>query len=88
MPSNGPDHLPQHELVVIRTFPHEIAARIAQLALDAHGIPSALLGDDAGGIHPALTFSRGMRLAVRHVDAVPALRVLDAPPDPEAEGSE
>jgi len=72
---------PQHGLVVIRTFPHEIAARIAQLGLDAHGIPSALLGDDAGGVYPALTFSHGVRLGVRHIDAVRALRVLDSQDD-------
>lgn len=68
----------QHEPVVIRSFPHEIAARIAQIALAAHDIPAVLLGDDAGGTHPALTFSHGVRLMVRHVDAVRALRVLDA----------
>jgi hypothetical protein len=58
-----------------------IAAHIARAALDAHEIPSMILGDDAGGLYPALAFSRGVRLAVQHADAVQAIRVLDMPAD-------
>lgn len=65
------------ELIVIRTYADGIAAAIAQAALDAHDIPAIVVGDDAGGIHPALTFAHGVRLAVRHADAVRALYVLD-----------
>lgn len=65
--------------IVIRTFSDAIAAHIAQAALDAHGIPAYLLGDDAGGMQAALTFSHGVRLCVRHRDAIAALRVLDGP---------
>lgn len=68
------------ELVVIRTFADAISAQIAQLALDAHNIQSVVVGDDAGGLYPALTFSKGVRLAVQHTDAVRALRLLDNPP--------
>ena len=67
------------DLVVIRSFPDVIAAHIAQAALDAHEIPSMIIGDDAGGLYPALAFSHGVRLAVRHVDAVKAIRLLDTP---------
>jgi hypothetical protein len=67
-----------HAPVVIRTFANELEAQLAQAVLDAHGIPSILLRDDAGGMHPMLQFLHGVRLAVRHVDAVPALRWLDA----------
>ena len=66
------------ELVVIRTFPDAISAHIAQAALDANDIRSIIVGDDAGGAYPPLTFSNGVRLAVQHVDAMRALRLLDA----------
>ncbi|MGI9091749.1 MAG: hypothetical protein ACR2GG_11725 [Gemmatimonadaceae bacterium] len=69
------------DLVVIRTFADAISAHIAQAALDAHDIPSVILGDDAGGLYPALTFSHGVRIAVQHANAVRAIRVLDSPPD-------
>lgn len=69
------------DLVVIRTFGDAISAHISQAALEAHDIRSIILGDDAGGFYPALTFAHGMRLAVQHADAVRALRILDAPAD-------
>ncbi len=69
------------DLVVIRTFADGISAHIAQAALDAHDIPAVILGDDAGGLYPALTFSHGVRLAVQHADAVRALYILDTPID-------
>ncbi len=65
------------ELVVIRTFPDAIAAHIAQAALDANDIQSIIVGDDAGGAYPALTFSNGVRLAVKHSEAMGALRLLE-----------
>ena len=64
--------------VVIRTYPNELAARVAQAVLEVHDIPSILLRDDAGGMQPTLSFLHGVRLAVRHRDAVTALRWLDA----------
>ena len=63
--------------VVIRTYPNEFAAQLAQIVLEAHDIPSMLLRDDAGGMEPMLAFLRGVRLAVRHEDAMRALRCLD-----------
>lgn len=65
------------DIVVIRTYADAISAHIAQAALDANGIRSIIVGDDAGGAYPALTFSNGVRLAVQHADAVNALRLLD-----------
>ena len=64
-------------IVVIRTFADAISAHIAQAALDANDIRSIIVGDDAGGAYPALTFSNGVRLAVQHSDAMRALRLLD-----------
>jgi nitrogen fixation protein len=66
------------EIVIIRTFGDAISAHIAQAALDANDIQSIIVGDDAGGAYPALTFSNGVRLAVKHADAVRALRLLDS----------
>jgi nitrogen fixation protein len=74
MPAAGSD------IVVIRIFPDAISAHIAQAALDANDIKSIIMGDDAGGAYPALTFSNGVRLAVQHVDAVKAIRLLDSEP--------
>lgn len=68
------------ELIVIRTFADGISAAIAHAALEANDIPAIVVGDDAGGVHPALTFAHGVRLAVRHGDAVRALHVLDHGP--------
>ena len=64
--------------VVIRSYRSEIEAQLAQAVLEAHGIPSMLLRDDMGGMQPTLTALSGVRLLVRHDDAVAALRILDA----------
>ena len=64
--------------VVIRSYPNAVEAQLAQAVLDAHGIPSMLLRDDMGGMQPTLTLLAGVRLLVRHEDAVEALRILDA----------
>jgi len=69
------------DIVVIRTFGDAISAHIAQAALEANEIRSIIIGDDAGGAYPALTFTNGIRLAVQHTDAVQALRLLDENPD-------
>jgi hypothetical protein len=67
----------ENDIVVIRTFADAISAHIAQAALDANDIRSIIVGDDAGGAYPALTFSNGVRLAVQHSDAMKALRLLE-----------
>jgi hypothetical protein len=73
----------ENDIVVIRTFADAISAHIAQAALDANDIRSIIVGDDAGGAYPALTFSNGVRLAVQHSDAMKALRLLDAETETE-----
>ena len=65
--------------VVIREFGDALTAHAARAFLEAHHIPALVLGDDAGGMQPALTYVRGVRLAVRHDDAVRALALLDRP---------
>jgi hypothetical protein len=63
--------------ITIRTYGSEIEALIGQAVLEAHGIRSVLLRDDAGGMQPALTFVHGVRLVVRADDADAAREALD-----------
>ena len=62
---------------VIRTFPSTLEAELAQAALEAQGIPSALMSDDAGGMMPWLHVLHPVRLVVRERDVAEALQVLD-----------
>ncbi|HEU0055162.1 MAG TPA: DUF2007 domain-containing protein [Longimicrobium sp.] len=78
------------DLVVVRTFMEDVSAHIARSALEASGIDSIILRDDAGGMEIGLTFSNQIRLVVRREDAEEALRVLDeieetAGPEDESE---
>ncbi|HSJ62343.1 MAG TPA: DUF2007 domain-containing protein [Gemmatimonadaceae bacterium] len=64
------------DIVVIATYPSEIEASIAQASLDAAGIDSIMLRDDASGIIPSMSFLKGVRVAVRADDADEARRQL------------
>jgi hypothetical protein len=66
---------------VIRTFANETEAQIAQAVLDAHGIDSHLIRDDAGGMMPWLQWLHPIRLAVREADSAEAVQLLDTPPE-------
>lgn len=63
--------------VVIRRYGDAFSAHTARALLEAHDIPALVLGDDAGGMQPSLTYVRGISLAVRHEDALRALALLD-----------
>ena len=67
---------------VIRTFTSEVQAQIAQAVLDANGIDSGLIRDDAGGMMPWLQILHPIRLVVREVDSADAVDLLDSPPPP------
>ena len=67
---------------VIRTFTSEIQAQIAQAVLDANGIDSGLIRDDAGGMMPWLQQLHPIRLVVREEDTADAVNLLDSPPPP------
>lgn len=67
---------------VIRTFTSEVQAQIAQAVLDAHGIDSDLIRDDAGGMMPWLQQLHPIRLVVREADIADAVDLLDSPPPP------
>jgi hypothetical protein len=65
---------------VIRTFTSEIQAQIAQAVLDANGIDSGVIRDDAGGMMPWLQQLHPIRLVVREEDSSDAVDLLDSPP--------
>lgn len=74
--------------VVIASYANEFEALVAQAVLRAHDIPSMLLRDDAGGMQVALGWVHGVRLAVRHADAVRALHLLEHDGDEDVEDGE
>jgi hypothetical protein len=74
------------EIVVIRKYTSEVEAQVAQIVLEAHDIPSALLRDDAGGMIPSMRLIYPVRLAVRAEDEEEALRVLSGRGDAGEEG--
>lgn len=65
---------------VIRTFANEVEAHVAQAVLDANGIDSFLMRDDAGGMMPWLQWLHPIRLVVREEDSIEALDLLNSPP--------
>ena len=64
------------ETVVIATFANDAEAQMARAVLEAHGIPAAVLRDNAGGMLPALDWLVEIRLAVRRSDEAVARSVL------------
>ncbi len=62
---------------VIRSYESELFAALALAELAREHIPAILLRDDGGGMYPSLGALSGVRLAVRHEDAVRALHLLD-----------
>ena len=69
---------------VVRTFANEVEAYVAQAVLDANGIDSQLLRDDAGGMMPWLQWLHPIRLVVLEADSDLAIEILDSPPGPAA----
>ena len=61
---------------VIATFTYRHDAEYAAGFLADAEIPSMLLADDAGGLHPGVGFSRPARLIVRAEDVDEAREVL------------
>lgn len=72
--------MPPESHFVIRTFSGEAEACIAQAALEANGISSSLLRDDAGGMMPWLQWLHPIRLVVAEKDSSEAMEILDSPP--------
>ena len=63
---------------VVRTFQNRVEAEFARAVLDANGIASMLLKDNAGGMLPFLDVLNPVRLVVRQTDVDTAIRLLDA----------
>ncbi len=65
-------------LFVIRTFSRDTDARLAEAVLDANGIESIIIGDNAAGMLPYLNAMHPIRLAVKESDVEEAQRLLGA----------
>jgi len=65
-------------LCVIRTFSRDLDARLAESVLEANGIESIIIGDNAAGMLPYLNALHPIRLAVKESDVEQALSLLDA----------
>ena len=71
--------------VTIRRFLYRHEADLARAYLEASGIPSWVLADDAGGMQPQLNFAQqGVRLLTDEEQAEEAITLLEAI---ESEGS-
>ncbi len=73
---------------VVRTFQNSIEAEFARAVLDANGIASMLLRDNAGGMLPFLDVMHPVRLVVRQMDVDTAVRLLDATAATDPNGKE
>jgi hypothetical protein len=65
-------------LCVIRTLSRDLDARLAESVLEANGIESIIIGDNAAGMLPYLNALHPIRLAVKESDVEEALALLDA----------
>jgi len=65
-------------LCVIRTFPNDLEARLAEAVLEAHGIESIVISDNAAGMLPYLNVLHPIRLAVKESDVDLAVSLLDS----------
>ena len=68
----------EEPLCVIRTFSRDLDARLAESVLEANGIVSIIIGDNAAGMLPYLNAFHPIRLAVKESDVEEALSLLDA----------
>ena len=64
------------DIVCIHTYPNRIGAEFAQSILKAGGVNAVVAADDAGGTHPELPFTRGVRLLIVRQDLAKARELL------------
>jgi hypothetical protein len=69
------------KLFVIRTFSNDVDARLAESVLDANGIESSTIGDNAAGMLPYLNAMHPIRLVVKEADVEAAIALLSEPLD-------
>jgi hypothetical protein len=70
----------EEEIVEIARYFNVIEGEVACAQLRSVEIKAYLKTDNAGGIHPELNFTRGVRLMVLAGDEEQARRVLEADP--------
>ena len=80
----------ESDLVAVHTFSDRVEADLAASALEAAGIESMVVADDAGGTQPGLWEGRGVAVLVRREDEQTAREILDTtanvtPDTPETE---
>lgn len=63
-------------LIAVASFATHIDAELARSALEGAGIDAMTSADDAGGLRPHMSFSRGVVVMVREEDAEAAREVL------------
>jgi hypothetical protein len=63
-------------LFIIRTFSRDMDARLAEAVLEANGIESIVIGDNAAGMLPYLDALHPIRIAVKKKDIEDALALL------------
>jgi len=66
-------------LFVIRTFATDLDAKLAESVLEANGIESIVVGDNAAGMMPYLNSLHPIRLMVKEEDVELALSLLEIP---------
>ncbi len=66
------------KLFVIRTFSRDVDARLAEAVLEANGIESSLIGDNAAGMLPYLNAMHPIKLVVKESDIETALELLNS----------
>ncbi|HUQ46751.1 MAG TPA: DUF2007 domain-containing protein [Gemmatimonadaceae bacterium] len=66
------------KLFVIRTFASDVEARLAESVLEANGIESSLISDNAAGMLPYLNAMHPIRLVVKESDTDTALGLLNS----------
>lgn len=68
---------PGKDMVVVRTYANTVEADLAASWLDADGVDSMVLADDAGGTYPMFQATRGVKLMVRIEDEDRAKAILE-----------
>ena len=71
------------EIVEVARYFNIMEGEVACAQLRAEGIKAYLKTDNAGGIHPELNFTRGVRVMVLAADEGRAQELLVTGPDPD-----
>lgn len=77
----------QNHYKVLRTFPNEVEAQVASNFLQTHGIDCQIKSDNVAGLHPELSLTSGVNLAVDKQLFDRAEKLLNNPQPAEYEPS-